>query len=61
MEVGDKNVMNAASLDPVFSDLHLGALATVNEKEVFVKGNHLGCRVTVKGRQGGVVSEDSDS
>ena len=56
----NENMMDTASLDAVFSDLHLGAFAAIYQEEVLIKGHYLGSRMPVEGWYCGIISKDSD-
>jgi hypothetical protein len=50
MQVGDKNMVDAAPADAVFGHLHLGAFSAINQKQMLIEGHYLGCGVTIKSR-----------
>lgn len=50
MKVRDENVVDLAAADLVFGHLHLGAFATIDEKELVFHRDHLCSRMTIKSR-----------
>ena len=50
VQVGNENVINAASADLVFVHLGLGTLTTVHQEQMVVQGDDLGRRMTIESR-----------
>jgi hypothetical protein len=61
MEMRDEDVRDPASPDPVLYHLDLRSFPTIDQKIISVHRYHLAGRVTVKRRNGRVISKDSDS
>jgi hypothetical protein len=57
VQVGDENMINAASPDFVLVHLRLGALPAIYQEKMVVEGDHLGRRVPVKSRDGRIISK----
>ena len=55
----NENVRDLASPDPVFYHLNLCSLSSINQKKLSIHCYYLTGRVTVKCRDGRVISKDS--
>ena len=60
VQMRNKNMVDTASLDTVFCNLHLGSFAAVDKKKVLVKCHYLRSRMPVKGWYRGIIAKDSD-
>lgn len=57
MQVADENMIDTATTDFVFHNLHLSAFAAIYKQYLIVKGECLWSGMPVEGWYGGVVSE----
>ena len=60
MQMADKNVIDAASLDVEMIHLHLCAFATINQKIFIAHLQHLRSRMPAMRRNGGVVAQNGE-
>jgi len=60
MQVGYKNMRDAAPPYLIIDQLDLGALTAIYQVIGAVKGNHLAGGVTVKGRNSGIITQNGD-
>src|ERR1700761_4728503 len=56
VKVGNEDIIDLTTADLVFGHLHLGALATVDQEDLVLHSDHLGSRMTIKSREGGIVA-----
>ena len=57
MEVGDEYVVDLAPFHFVACQLHLGTFAAVDQEQMFIQCYHLGGRVSLIGRESGIIAE----